>query len=168
MTDMLVKLYDLQVDWPLITALQATGISLRKPLGSEKHLITTWVESQFSAGWACEAEIAITNRPASCWLAVQAGQLLGFACYDAAALGLFGPMGVEIAHRGKSIGKALLQVSLFDMKARGYAYAIIGFVGPAEFYRNVVGAMPIPDSTPGLWQTALRTPTAEKDEQRAL
>jgi predicted N-acetyltransferase YhbS len=156
MTDMLVKLYELQVDWPLVERLQQSGISLRKPLGSETDLITDWVKTQFSPGWANETARAISNQPVSCLIAVQAGQLLGFACYDAAALGLFGPMGVAPEHQGKSLGKALLHISLFDMKSKGYGYAIIGWVGPAEFYVKAAGAVAIPNSSPGLWQTALK------------
>ncbi len=156
MTDMLVKLYDLQVDWPLVERLQQAGIILRKPLGSETDLITDWVKTQFSLGWASETAKAIANQPASCLIAVQAKQLLGFACYDAAALGMFGPMGIAPAHQGKSLGKALLQISLFDMKSKGYAYAIVGWVGPAEFYAKAAGAVAIPDSSPGLWQTVLK------------
>ena len=41
--------------------------------------------------------------------------------------------------------------SLFDLKAMGYAYAIIGDVGPSDFYEKTVGAMPIPDSAPGIY-----------------
>jgi hypothetical protein len=41
---------------------------------------------------------------------------------------------------------------LLDMKLKGYGYAVIGFVGPADFYRKAVGAVEIPDSTPGIWK----------------
>jgi GNAT superfamily N-acetyltransferase len=156
MADMLVKLYTLQVDWPAIAALQQRGITLRKPLGSEKISITQWVQAHFSSGWVSEVDVAIAQRPANCLIAVAEGKLLGFACYDAAALGFFGPMGIAPAYQGQGIGKSLLQLTLFDMQLKGYGYAIIGFVGPAEFYSKVVGAVEIPDSTPGLWQTGLK------------
>jgi predicted N-acetyltransferase YhbS len=155
MADMLVKLYTLQVDWQAITTLQHQGITIRKPLGSEKSLITQWVQAHFSSGWASEVEIAIAQRPTSCLIAVTEGKLLGFACYDAAALGFFGPMGIAPTYQGQGIGKSLLQLTLFDMQLKGYGYAIIGFVGPAEFYSKAVGAVEIPDSSPGLWQTSI-------------
>jgi hypothetical protein len=41
------------------------------------------------------------------------------------------------------------------MKLKGYGYAIIGGVGPAEFYHKAVGATEIPGSTPGMWKTWL-------------
>lgn len=36
-----------------------------------------------------------------------------------------------------------------------YGYAIIGWVGPAEFYAKAVGAVEIPDSTPGVYRGML-------------
>ena len=33
----------------------------------------------------------------------------------------------------------------------GYGYAIIGDVGPSAFYEKTVGAMPIPNSAPGIY-----------------
>ncbi len=33
---------------------------------------------------------------------------------------------------------------LLDMKLTGYGYAIIGGIGPTEFYRKVAGAVEIP------------------------
>lgn len=41
------------------------------------------------------------------------------------------------------------------MRAAGYAYAIIGGVGPADFYARAVGAVEIPDSTPGIYADML-------------
>lgn len=35
---------------------------------------------------------------------------------------------------------------------QGYAYAIIGGVGPAEFYAKAVGAVLIEGSSPGIYQ----------------
>lgn len=38
------------------------------------------------------------------------------------------------------------------MHQQGYAYAIIGWVGPVEFYKKTVGAAIIPDSAPGIYK----------------
>ena len=43
--------------------------------------------------------------------------------------------------------------AMFEM---GYVYGIIGGVGPVEFYRKTVGAIEIPDSTPGIYTDILR------------
>lgn len=42
------------------------------------------------------------------------------------------------------------------MAAEGYAYAIIGGAGTAEFYAKAVGPVPIAGSTPGIYATLLR------------
>ncbi|MQK95198.1 N-acetyltransferase, partial [Escherichia coli] len=111
---------------------------------------------RFSAGWRSEVAVALRQRPPRGLIAVQEGDLLGFACYDAAALGLFGPMAVAEPHRGRGIGRLLLQLTLDQMRTAGYAYAVIGWVSSEAFYAKNVGAIPIPNSRPGLWQTALK------------
>jgi hypothetical protein len=54
------------------------------------------------------------------------------------------------------LGRALLLAVLHAQRAQGYAYAIIGGVGPAEFYARNVGAIPIAGSTPGIYAGMLR------------
>lgn len=46
------------------------------------------------------------------------------------------------------IGRLLLQLTLAQMQAAGYAYAVIGWVSSEDFYAKTVGAMPIPNSRP--------------------
>jgi hypothetical protein len=41
------------------------------------------------------------------------------------------------------------------MRDRGYAYAIVGGAGPADYYRRTVGATPIERSTPGIYDFGL-------------
>jgi len=158
MTDMLVKLYELTVDWPAMASHQQQGIDYRQPLGSETDLIVQWVQQRFSAGWCSEVRVALGQRPPRMMIAVREGELLGFACYDAAALGLFGPMAVAESYRGQGIGRLLLQLTLWQMRAAGYAYAVIGWVSSEAFYAKAVGAIAIPESRPGLWRTALKHP----------
>jgi len=54
--------------------------------------------------------------------------------------------------QGKGIGKALLLASLHALRNEGYAYAIIGGVGPESFYQKTVGAVLIDGSTPGIYK----------------
>lgn len=159
MPDMLVKLYNLPDDWSFLQAQEAKGITIRKPIGPEKHLAIDWIRNQFSSAWASEFDQAISNRPITCFIAIQHEQMIGSACYDATALGFFGPTGVAEEFRGQGTGKALLKACLLDMKLKGYGYAVIGAVGPAAFYEKTVGATAIPDSEPSIWKGWLHAPT---------
>ena len=156
MTDMLVKLYEIKDDWSFLSEQEKLGIVIRKPIGPEKQLIVEWVKQKFSEGWASEADTALNNRPVTCFVAIRDQRLIGFACYDATAMGFFGPTGVVASCRGKGTGKALLSACLLDMKLKGYGYAVIGWVGPSEFYEKTVAAIEIPGSTPGIYKTLLR------------
>lgn len=157
MPDMLVKLYNLDNDWSFITDLKKRNIAIRKPIGSEKHMLQDWISTSFSSGWAAEADVAFSNSPRSCFIAVDDSKLAGFACYDATALGYFGPIGVAAASRGIGIGKALLKACLLDMKSKGYGYAIIGDVKDPTFYQNAVDAIPILDSSPGIYRNRMKS-----------
>lgn len=152
MTDMLVKLYNLPEFSPSLAYQVPAEIKIRKPICAEKSIVLAWVRENFSMRWADEMEGAVSRSPVSCYIAQQEQQIVGFACYDASALGFFGPTGVAEAWRGRGIGKALLLACLLEMKLKGYGYAIIGWAGPQEFYEKAVGALAIPDSTPGIWK----------------
>ena len=99
--------------------------------------------------------MAFSNRPISCFIAIEGRAPIGFACYDATALGYLGPMAVEERCRQKGVGRGLLLACLLDMKPKGYGYAIIGWVGPAEFYSKTIGAVVIEDSddAPSVFKT---------------
>lgn len=150
MPDMLVRLYDLQSNWDIVSEQKIQGIEIRKPVGPEKRLIINWVEENFFDAWAGEIDIAISNKPITCFIAIKDRELIGFSCYDATALGYFGPMGVKEAFQGRGTGKALLMACLLDMKLKGYGYAIIGAVEILQFYRKAVDAMEIPESSSGI------------------
>src|SRR6185295_17759740 len=147
-----------------IAALRQEGVDVRRAIAPEKHVVVSWVRQQFGEGWASECEVSFARLPISCFRAQRGQDVLGFACYDATAKAFFGPTGVLESERNKGIGTALLLMALQAMAAEGYAYAIIGGVGPAEFYAKAVGAVPIAGSTPGIYAGLLRSgrsPTQE-------
>lgn len=154
MPDMLVKLYELAPLEPLLERARQRGIEVRKPIGPEARVIVSWVDEHFGDAWAAEMQMALANRPVSCFVAVDEAEreFVGFACYDATALGYFGPTGVAERARGQGLGQALLVAALHGMRNHGYAYAIIGAAGPVEFYERTVGAVSIPDSWPGIYK----------------
>lgn len=156
MTDMLVKLYDLPDVYSLLNQQTAQGVTIRRALAPEKHLLAAWVRDEFEDYWASEVEVALCQQPVSCFIATHQGQPIGFACYDTTRRGFFGPTGVSAAARGKGTGTALMLACLHDMWAQGYGYAIIGDAGPADYYARAVGAIAIPDSRPGVYAGILR------------
>ncbi len=154
MPDMLVKLYTLPALDATLDALRLAGVRVRPARVPEKPLLLDWVNRHFAA-WAPEVEAALARLPVTCLLALRDGDMLGFACYDAFAPNFFGPMGVAPDARGQGVGRALLLSALHAQKAQGYAYAIIGGVGPAAFYAKTVDAVVIEGSTPGAYADLL-------------
>jgi len=114
------------------------GYKLKKVFAGDKKKVMDYIMANFSEGWVYECEHAIMED--KCFIATKDGEICGFACYDASAKGYFGPIGVTETLRGTGLGKALLLRTLHAMYEYGYGYAIIGWVGPADFYRKVVNA----------------------------
>ena len=156
MTDLLVKLYTLPSLEPEISYQRSQGITVRRAFAPEKHLVLAWVQGNFNSYWVSECDVAFHNLPVICWTAIEDGQIIGFACYECTYKNFFGPMGVLEIAQGGGVGQTLLLASLHDMWVQGYAYAIVGGVGPVEFYRQVVEIMEITDSTPGIFGDMLR------------
>lgn len=155
MADLLVSLYTNRLSILKEQACRA-DVLIRSVLPPEMQLVVDWVRDNFSTNWASEVSVAITRQPSACLIAIDHGNLVGFACYDTTARGFFGPTGVHPDSRGKGVGIALFSASLQAMKSMGYAYAIIGDAGPVDFYVNAVGAMTIPADDKGIYQGMLR------------
>jgi GNAT superfamily N-acetyltransferase len=164
MADMLVKLYELPPLQPALDALASINIAIRRAEIGEEHVIKPWIAKHFKPGWAAGIAFAIYRSPGSFFVAIQKAlpdpnrsdpydlppeRLVGFACYDTSSRGMFGPMGVQKEFEGRGIGKALLLASLHAMREEHYAYAIIGWAGPVDWYAKTVGATIISGSEPG-------------------
>lgn len=156
MKDMLVRLTELPDPSELEKKLlEKENIVFRRAIAPEKHLVSEWVMEQFGSYWKSEVEVAFSRQPVSCWIAQRGNSILGFACYESTARNFFGPTGTLESERGKGIGKVLLIKSLESMREMGYAYAIIGGVGPVEFYEKAVGAQVIEGSEVSIYQHLL-------------
>lgn len=154
MPDMLVKLYKLPKFRSEI--MEKNGIIISHPLSSDKSRVMEWVRMNFSEDWADECDITFSHQPISTYIAIADGQIAGFASYNAACRNFFGPTGVTKKFRGQGIGEALLIKALTAMKEQGYAYAIIGGVGPVKFYEKSVGAVLIEGSEQGIYSNSLK------------
>jgi len=146
MPDMLVRLYDMP-DSSGKRPLEP-GIAIKRAMNLDKIKIMDFVKANFSQGWVSECERALNNDPVSCYIAVKDEEIIGFACYDSTAKGMFGPTGIVESARGKGVGDALLKTCMTSMREKGYAYAIIGWVTDAiDFYVKSVGAQVIEGAT---------------------
>ncbi len=156
MPDMLVQLLKLPPLEPLLTDLRTRGVIVRRAHPFESTAIRQFIEKNFSTGWADEVMPCYARQPISLWIAIRGGKVIGFGAYEATRRNFFGPTGVLEAERGNGIGKALLLACLHGMRDMGYAYGIIGGVGPIPFYEKAVGATLIPDSIPGIYADMLK------------
>jgi GNAT superfamily N-acetyltransferase len=155
MPDLLVRLYDLPDAAAAVAVAARDGVTVRRANAWERRTVIAWVERTFSPGWAAECEVAFGHVPPRCFVAMRGDAVVAFACHDVTRRNFFGPTGVATEARGRGIGAALALVTLAAMRDEGYAYAIVGGVGPADFYARVAGATPIPGSTPGIYDTSV-------------
>lgn len=154
MPDMIVNLYDLASVTPEVETLRTAGVTCRRAESYERSAVLAFVRQHFPA-WADETLVGFAAVPPTVYIATEAGAVLGFACYNVTRPDYFGPTGVDERQRGRGIGRVLLLQCLEALKAEGYAYAIIGGVGPAGFYEKAAGATLIPGSEPGIYRDRL-------------
>lgn len=116
------------------------NIKIKRAFVGDQKVILDFVQ-MIDKRWIYEVEKALLQCPSKCYVATREGKVIGFACYDATARGFFGPIGIDKTERGNRVGAALLIRTLRSMEEYGYGYAIIGWVGNAEFfYRKLVNA----------------------------
>lgn len=128
--------------------LRAAGLKLEHRNGAAESDIA-WIRDVFGGAWDSEAASGWN------WFARNAeGLTRGFCTYgqrrhrwwwlerwlDLPGVGIFGPMGVDTALRGKHIGRILARRALESMRLQGLARAIIGAAGPLAFYEHCCGA----------------------------
>ncbi|PYS77436.1 MAG: GNAT family N-acetyltransferase [Acidobacteria bacterium] len=157
MPDMLVNLLRLPPHDASLDELRRAGVVVRRAQPWELTPVREFVACHFNEAWADEISVGFARQPVTVFVALRDGRLVGFAAYECTRKNFFGPTGVVEEERGLGLGRALLLASLRGLRESGYAYAIIGGVGPAEFYARAVGATLIPDSSPGIYADPLRT-----------
>jgi predicted N-acetyltransferase YhbS len=153
---MLVNLLRLPPVDGMLKELRAAGIVVRRARPWELTPVREFVKCNFGRAWADEVSVGLVSQPLTVFVALREGRLVGFAAYECTRRNFFGPTGVIEEERGRGVGRALLLAALGGLRELGYAYAVIGGVGPAEFYERAVGARLIPDSSPGVYADPLR------------
>jgi predicted N-acetyltransferase YhbS len=156
MPDMLVNLLRLPPLEPSLDETKGAGVVVRRAQPWELTPVREFVTHHFSRAWADEISSGFGRQPVCVYVAAREGRLVGFGAYECTRRGFFGPTGVAEGERGRGVGRALLLACLWGLREMGYAYGIIGGVGPAGFYERAVGAVLIPDSTPGVYADPLR------------
>jgi len=154
--DMLVNLLRLPPVEPALEELRAAGLVVRRARPWELTQVRGFVRDNFGEAWADEVSVGLVRQPVTVFVALHGGRLVGFAAYECTRKNFFGPTGVVEGERGRGVGRALLLSALRGLRELGYAYAVVGGVGPAEFYERAVGARLIPDSSPGVYADPLR------------
>lgn len=155
---MLVRLYALPDSSAIYAKCKEHDILIRRPGVYEKHLVELFVKTHFSPKWVSEVSVAMTKQPAGCFIATKEKEILGFGCYDTTCKAYFGPTGVSENARGLGVGKALLFKCMEALRDHGYAYGIIGGVGPIPFYEKAIGATVITGSENSIYQDILPEP----------
>ncbi|MDP2949908.1 MAG: GNAT family N-acetyltransferase [Chloroflexota bacterium] len=153
MPDMLVRLYDLPSAQGYYRRAEEAGVTVRRADPWDRLRLRTFVEKEFGPLWAIETDVAFSRQPIAAFVATSAGAIVGFAAYECTRRNYFGPTGVRPDLRGKGVGAALLFRCLEALREMGYAYAVIGGVGPAAYYEKVCGAFLIPGSESGIYGT---------------
>lgn len=153
MPDLLVKLYDLEIE-NIQKEYYEKEYKIVRALSPDKEKVIDFIKNEFNPNWASECERSFSNDKITCFIAVKEKKVIGFACYDATAKGFFGPTGVKESERKKGYGKKLLLSCLKDMWDNEYGYAIIGWTtkNAMDFYINNVSAMVIENSSPGIYK----------------
>jgi predicted N-acetyltransferase YhbS len=159
MTDMLVQLLKIPPAGPVIAALRAQAIIVRRAnpweLSRAREFAAQWAQT-----WADEVSVGFSRQPMSVFIAIAEGEIVGFCAYECTRRNFVGPMGVAEPMRRKGVGRAVLLTALEAMRELGYAYAIIGGVGPVEFYAKACGATVIEGSSPGVYVDMLKKRTS--------
>lgn len=151
MPDMLTRLYDLPDLAPYEAKVREAGLLVRRAEPWDRETMHSFA-GQFGELWPVEADRAYLQTPITGYVAMRGAEMCGFGVYECTRRGYFGPTGVREEMRGKGVGALILLRCLASMWEMGYAYAVIGGVGPAKFYEKVCDAFVIPGSAVGVYQ----------------
>ncbi|WP_347298077.1 GNAT family N-acetyltransferase [Dolosigranulum savutiense] len=145
--DLLVNLYSPEFIEALAMLDESNNVKIVRMLSCRKQQLLDYICEHFSQNWASEVESGFGMPNPTVFVAIQAGEIVGFVAYNVTAHGFFGPLGVSKSARGQGIGQALTVRALQVLKQDGYPYGIIGGAEEAaEFYHQFLPIEPIVSS----------------------
>ncbi len=155
--DLLVKLWSLPDKMPVLQALQARGVSIKRVIAPDRGRVLAFVREHFGEGWMHECEAALSTVPSTCYIAVREREILGFSCFEATGKDYFGPIGVKKEARVSGVGTGLLLCSLHSMWAPPPAHATTGRADePSGSFETTAAAVPIEGGHPAIYQNLIR------------
>lgn len=159
-----MRLYDLPDPAPYYQRSETAGYSLRRAEAWDRLPLREFVKGHFGGIWTAEVERGFFATPITVHVGMKGTEIAGFGAYNVTRPDYFGPTGVREDLRGRGLGTALLFRCLESLRELGYAYAIIGGVGPASFYEKAVGAFAIPGSDLGIYAPLYDLRRGEPDD----
>ncbi len=154
--DMLVNLLDLpSIEEDERKLREKESVVIRRAVTPDMYRVLDFIEKYSTLSAKGEATVAFSHQPVTLYIASYYDEIVGYACYEATFRSYFGPLRVKDEWQKKGIGRLLLIKALMGLRDMGYIYGVIGFVGPVDFYRTTVGAVEIPNSTPGGYRDML-------------
>lgn len=147
--------------FPSVLSDEGKMYTVRRAEASEQMMLIRWISEEFGAGWASEMTRSFANTPISSVVAVETDdgdpstrRPAGFISYNTTRSGMLSSIAVRSDLKGiiSSIGGALLTQCLYETRARGFSYAVLGGVSrrvPA--LRSCPGSWTIPGSHPGIF-----------------
>jgi mycothiol synthase len=114
--------------------LAETGYTFKRIEESDRPSLDRYLSARWSSGWHFECLCALDADPATGHIALKDGEIVGFAVYDIARPGWFGPIGTNEELRGQGIGKVLLHRCYHDWQLQGRKVGEVAWIGPMYFY----------------------------------
>jgi len=121
-------------------SLARQGLILKRATLNEIEPTAEFAGENFSEAWRHEVRDSSRFSEPPLHIALDGDRVIGFAAYDVAGPGRFGPTGTHPDYLRRGIGSALMKASLRDMRDRGDTMAEICWVGPIGYYTRSVGA----------------------------
>lgn len=110
------------------------GYAFRRMEESDRSALDRYLSTHWSSGWHYEGLSALSASPATGHIALKDGEIVGFAVYDIARPGWFGPIGTNQELHGQGIGTVLLHRCYHDWQLQGRKVGEVAWIGPMYFY----------------------------------